>query len=80
VLAQSRAPNRLTIGTKVTRGLGAGGSAEIGMEAALESKDAIREMVSGADLVFVTAGMAPARAPRRSWPRSLRRWAASPSA
>jgi cell division protein FtsZ len=57
VLAQSRAPNRLTIGTKVTRGLGAGGSAEIGMEAALESKDAIREMVSGADLVFVTAGM-----------------------
>ncbi|KAG8464466.1 hypothetical protein KFE25_003529 [Diacronema lutheri] len=57
VLAQSRAPHRLTIGDKVTRGLGAGGSAEIGMEAALESKDAIREMVSGADLVFVTAGM-----------------------
>ncbi|KAJ1639984.1 Tubulin/FtsZ, GTPase domain-containing protein [Pavlovales sp. CCMP2436] len=57
VLAQSRAANKLTIGTKVTRGLGAGGSAEIGMEAALESKDAIREMVSGADLVFVTAGM-----------------------
>lgn len=57
VLAQSRAPNKLTIGDKVTRGLGAGGSAEIGMEAAIESKDAIREMVSGADLVFVTAGM-----------------------
>lgn len=57
VLSQSKAKNKLTIGEKVTRGLGAGGSSEIGAEAALESKDAIREMVSGADLVFVTAGM-----------------------
>jgi len=57
VLAQSRAANRLTLGKKVTRGLGAGGSADIGREAALESKEDIREMVSGADLVFVTAGM-----------------------
>jgi cell division GTPase FtsZ len=41
----------------VFRGLGAGGAPEIGRKAAEESRDQIREMVKGSDLVFVTAGM-----------------------
>jgi len=49
--------NRLQIGRDLTRGLGAGGNPEIGTNAANESKAAIEEAVSGADMVFVTAGM-----------------------
>lgn len=49
--------NRLPIGQELTRGLGAGGNPEIGMNAAKESKDSIQEAVYGADMVFVTAGM-----------------------
>lgn len=49
--------NRLQIGQDLTRGLGAGGNPEIGMNAANESKTLIEEAVSGADMVFVTAGM-----------------------
>ncbi|KAG0496417.1 hypothetical protein HPP92_000949 [Vanilla planifolia] len=49
--------NRLQIGQELTRGLGAGGNPEIGMNAANESKASIEEAVSGADMVFVTAGM-----------------------
>uniref|UniRef100_A0A5B7AJR9 Uncharacterized protein n=1 Tax=Davidia involucrata TaxID=16924 RepID=A0A5B7AJR9_DAVIN len=49
--------NRLQIGQELTRGLGAGGNPEIGMNAASESKAAIEEAVYGADMVFVTAGM-----------------------
>ncbi|XP_057479835.1 cell division protein FtsZ homolog 2-1, chloroplastic-like [Actinidia eriantha] len=49
--------NRLQIGEELTRGLGAGGNPEIGMNAANESKAAIEEAVSGADMVFVTSGM-----------------------
>jgi cell division protein FtsZ len=56
-LVQSAADNRLQIGKGVTRGLGAGGNAEIGEAAAKESRDAIAQAVKGADLVFVTAGM-----------------------
>lgn len=48
---------RLNIGSEVSRGLGAGGNPEVGMLAATESREEIRDMVSGADLVFVTAGM-----------------------
>ena len=48
--------NRLQIGEELTRGLGAGGNPEIGMNAANESKAAIKEAVSGADMVFVTVG------------------------
>ncbi|CAM9486915.1 unnamed protein product [Chrysoparadoxa australica] len=47
----------LTIGNDVTRGLGAGGVPEIGKRAAEESKDDVAEVVAGADMVFVTAGM-----------------------
>lgn len=56
-LAAHRCPNRLQIGSALTRGLGCGGNSEIGREAALESEAALRSVVSGADLVFVTAGM-----------------------
>lgn len=49
--------NRLQIGLELTRGLGAGGKPEIGMNAAKESKAAIEEALSGSDMVFITAGM-----------------------
>ncbi|KAK6936216.1 Tubulin/FtsZ, GTPase domain [Dillenia turbinata] len=49
--------NRLQIGQELTRGLGAGGNPDIGTNAANESKAAIEEAISGADMVFVTAGM-----------------------
>ncbi|KAG7634187.1 Tubulin/FtsZ GTPase domain [Arabidopsis suecica] len=49
--------NRLQIGKELTRGLGAGGNPEIGMNAATESKEAIQEALYGSDMVFVTAGM-----------------------
>ncbi|KAI3434012.1 uncharacterized protein J3R85_006992 [Psidium guajava] len=49
--------NRLQIGQELTRGLGAGGNPEIGMNAANESKDTIEDALYGADMVFVTAGM-----------------------
>ena len=56
-LAQTGAPQRLRIGTRLTRGLGAGGNPEIGLRAAEESHDAIRAALAGADMVFITAGM-----------------------
>ncbi|CAA7019174.1 unnamed protein product [Microthlaspi erraticum] len=49
--------NRLQIGKELTRGLGAGGNPEIGMNAARESKESIEEALYGSDMVFVTAGM-----------------------
>ncbi|KAJ7971550.1 Cell division protein FtsZ [Quillaja saponaria] len=49
--------NRLQIGQELTRGLGAGGNPDIGMNAAKESKESIEEAVYGADMIFVTAGM-----------------------
>ncbi|GER43427.1 cell division protein ftsZ [Striga asiatica] len=49
--------HRLQIGEELTRGLGAGGNPDIGMNAANESKEAIGDAVFGADMVFVTAGM-----------------------
>jgi cell division protein FtsZ len=50
-------PNKLRIGGKITSGLGAGANPEIGKQAALENTDAIIEILQGADLVFVTAGL-----------------------
>ncbi len=47
----------LQLGGTVTKGLGAGANPEIGRQAALEDRDRIREIVSGADMVFITAGM-----------------------
>ncbi|KIY98816.1 cell division protein FtsZ [Monoraphidium neglectum] len=56
-LAHHSAPNKLQIGNQVTRGLGCGGNPELGRHAAQESQDALKKVVSGADLVFITAGM-----------------------
>ena len=56
-LAVSEAETKVQLGPRITRGLGAGGKAEIGGEAAKESEAALRDALSGADLVFVAAGM-----------------------
>jgi len=51
------APIRIQLGEKLTRGLGVGGDHHFGTKAAEESKDEIRDVVAGADMVFITAGM-----------------------
>ncbi|MCL2725843.1 MAG: cell division protein FtsZ [Polyangiaceae bacterium] len=51
------APTKLNIGNAVTRGLGAGADPERGRKAALEDHGRIKELIAGADMVFVTAGM-----------------------
>ena len=56
-LQLSKAGQKIQIGEKLTRGLGAGANPDIGMQAAEESKAEIAEMLRGADMVFVTAGM-----------------------
>lgn len=53
----SKSSQKLQLGAKLTRGLGAGGRPQIGREAALESVDVIREMLTDVDMVFVTSGM-----------------------
>lgn len=49
--------NVLQLGGEITKGLGAGANPDIGRESALEDRDQIMEMLSGADMVFITAGM-----------------------
>eukprot|EP00877_Chromochloris_zofingiensis_P015022 jgi/Chrzof1/9774/Cz04g15090.t1 len=56
-LAHHSAANKVQIGTQVTRGLGCGGNPELGKQAASESEQVLQKMVSGAGLVFITAGM-----------------------
>ncbi|MBX9570941.1 MAG: cell division protein FtsZ [Candidatus Obscuribacterales bacterium] len=56
-LELSSAKNRIQIGTKLTRGLGAGGNPTIGEKAAEESREEISAALSGADMVFIAAGM-----------------------
>ncbi|WP_407058429.1 cell division protein FtsZ [Paracerasibacillus soli] len=53
----SKAEVKLQIGTKLTRGLGAGANPEVGKKAAEESREQIEEALQGADMIFVTAGM-----------------------
>ena len=53
----SKASSKIQIGEKLTRGLGAGANPDIGAQAAEESKAEIAEILKGADMVFVTAGM-----------------------
>jgi cell division protein FtsZ len=53
----SKAEVKMQIGSKLTRGLGAGANPEVGKKAAEESREQIEEALSGADMVFVTAGM-----------------------
>ena len=57
VLNNSNAPIKIQIGEKLTNGLGAGANPDIGREAALESKEELKEALSGADMVFITCGM-----------------------
>lgn len=54
---KSLAEHKIQIGEKLTKGLGAGANPEIGRSAAMESVDQIREVLDGADMVFITAGM-----------------------
>src|ERR1051326_8817048 len=53
----SMASNKIQIGGKLTKGLGAGANPEIGKQAALEDTDRILEALSGADMIFITTGM-----------------------
>ena len=56
-LRQFKGKTILQIGSSVTKGLGAGANPEVGRQAALEDRDHIMEMLSGADMIFITAGM-----------------------
>jgi len=56
-LEVAEAAQRIQLGERLTRGLGAGGDHNIGRRAAEESRDTIREAVGGADMIFITAGM-----------------------
>src|SRR5206468_8515206 len=56
-LKQSKAPVKLQIGAKLTKGLGAGANPEIGRQAALEDTEKMIESLEGADMVFVTTGL-----------------------
>jgi len=56
-LYMSQASTKIQIGEKLTKGLGAGANPEVGQKAAEENRDQIAEIVKGADMVFITAGM-----------------------
>lgn len=56
-LRRNLAPVRLQLGEKITKGLGVGGNPALGRQAAEESRERLREVLLGADMVFVTAGM-----------------------
>src|SRR5919206_351448 len=67
----SLATNKIQIGGKLTKGLGAGANPEIGKQAALEDTDRILEALSGADMIFITSAMGggtgTGAAPRSRW-------------
>jgi cell division protein FtsZ len=56
-LAMAESPVRIQLGEKLVGGLGAGGDRHVGQKAAEENRDEIKEVVSGAEMVFITAGM-----------------------
>lgn len=56
-LKRSNAPTKVQLGTKLTKGLGAGANPETGREAAMEDRSRIAELLSGADMVFVACGL-----------------------
>lgn len=56
-MALTEAPTRIQLGERLTRGLGVGGDHTLGQKAAEESRDDLKSVVSGADMVFITAGM-----------------------
>jgi len=57
VLLANKAPTKLQIGEKLTKGLGVGGDPEIGQQAAEESVEKVKELIVDSDMVFVTCGM-----------------------
>ncbi len=57
ILSHVNDENKIAIGEKLTKGLGAGSNPEVGMQAAEESKDKIKERLQGVDLLFIAAGM-----------------------
>lgn len=56
-LEHSEAKTKIQLGPKLTRGLGAGSTPEVGQKAAMESEETIKEALQGADMIFVTCGM-----------------------
>ncbi|MDO9515969.1 MAG: cell division protein FtsZ [Syntrophales bacterium] len=56
-MVSSKAPIKIQMGAEATKGLGAGSDPEVGKKAAIESQDRLREVLDGADMVFVTAGL-----------------------
>jgi len=56
-LRSNRAPMKIQLGSKLTKGLGAGANPDVGKEAALEDKARIAEILDGADMVFIAAGL-----------------------
>lgn len=56
-LDKIRAKSTIKLGSHVTKGLGAGANPDVGRQAAMEDRERIRELVDGADMVFITAGM-----------------------
>ncbi len=56
-LAITEAPIRFQLGERLTRGLGAGGDHTVGLKAAEENRDELKQLVTGSDMVFVTCGM-----------------------
>lgn len=56
-LATAKCENRVVLGRNLTKGLGAGGDPAVGKEAALDSIDEIKEIINGANMVFIAAGM-----------------------
>lgn len=56
-LKKSQAKTILQMGMSMTKGLGAGARPEVGREAAIEDRNAIAELIDGADMLFITAGM-----------------------
>jgi len=57
VLSKMGAKNTIQLGTEITKGLGAGTNPDIGRQAAQEDRDHIAQVISGADMLFLTAGM-----------------------
>ncbi|MBN8222702.1 MAG: cell division protein FtsZ, partial [Spirochaetes bacterium] len=57
VLERSHAPIKVALGAKLTRGMGAGGIPDVGAQAAMEDREKIMNVLKGADMVFITAGM-----------------------
>ncbi|MEN6320381.1 MAG: cell division protein FtsZ [Syntrophaceae bacterium] len=56
-LGASNAPIKIQIGAEVTKGLGAGSDPDVGKRAAIETKDVLRDTLTGTDMVFITAGL-----------------------